>query len=133
MNQNVLYYIRRGSIILLIVVIVIYSFFQIRTVLFGPHITVFSPINGTTYTKAMIDVRGQIDNANYVSMDGAPLYTDKNGAFNQQLLLLPGYTIIRLDAENKFGKKTEVLLQVILQESVATSVASSSVATTTNQ
>ena len=115
MNRNALFYLHTGSLILLIIVIIGYSFYQARTIIFGPSITLTSPLDGQTYMQPLIDISGVAKNTNYLTLDDRPIFTDKKGNFDEKLLLAPGYNVIKLDAGDKFGKKTEKIIQVILQ------------------
>jgi hypothetical protein len=53
-----------------------------------------------------------------MSLYDRPLYTDIKGNFSEKLLLSPGYNIIKIVAEDKFGSKTEERVEVILQEHI---------------
>jgi hypothetical protein len=115
MTRNASFYVKTGSVGLLILIILGYAFFQAHNLIFGPHITLTSPLNGATYTDRVVEVRGIATNAAYFSIDDKPVLLDKNGAFDESLLLPLGYTIIKLDAVDQFGKSIEKTVQIIYQ------------------
>ncbi len=122
-----------GSLALFAIIIVVYSVFQARNIIFGPSIDLTSPIDGETYTAALIDIKGIVHNANTFTIDDNPVLTDKNGGFDNQLLLSPGYNIIKVQAGDKFGKTTKVMLQVILKETPQTIISPVKIVATTTE
>ena len=133
MSRNASYYLKTGSLLLLILIIVGYTFYQARGLIFGPSITLSSPIPGETYTNPVVDVKGVATNATYFAIDDNPVLLDTDGSFDEQLLLADGYNIIKVDARDKFGKTKELLLQIILQNSQPMTVTTSTQATSTTQ
>ncbi len=133
MSRNASYYLKAGSLLLLILIIAGYAFYQARNIIFGPHITLSAPVNGETYANPAIDIKGVVTNAAYFAIDDNPVLLDKNGDFDEQLLLGDGYNIIKVDARDQFGKNKQILLQVILQNSQPMTVTTSTQATTTPQ
>ena len=116
MNRNAIYVLRVVLISLLVAVIAGYSIFQAWKLISGPIIDVYSPQNGATYSQALIEIEGRARNIAYLNLNDRPIFTDKDGYFKEKLLLLPGYNIIKLDAEDKFKKSTEKRLEIILKE-----------------
>ncbi len=102
MNRNAVSKIRIGFVVLLGLVIVAYSGFQAQKIIRGPVIKIYSPQNGSTYSKALIEIEGLAQNIAHINLNGRKIFTDKNGYFKEKLLLSPGYNIIKLDAEDKF-------------------------------
>lgn len=139
MNRNAAYYLKTGSLILFVIIVLGYSFFQIRNVILGPEISLESPLDGQTYTHDLIEIKGTAKNVNYLTLNDKPIFTDTEGNFEQHALLFSGYNVIKLYAENKFGKKTEKIIQVIYKEDdtlvkkqVVNPTATSTISTTTN-
>ncbi len=116
MNRNAISTLRILSITIIFSIILIYSLFQAKKLITGPVIDIYSPINGSTYNQALIEVEGRARNIAYLNLDDRPIFTDKNGYFKEKLLLSPGYNIIKLDARDKFKKYTEKKLELILKE-----------------
>ncbi len=115
MNRNALWVLRTSLITLLLAFIVFYSLFQAWKLISGPVITIYSPVNGTTFTQALIEVEGRAKNSAYINLNDRPIFTDKTGYFKEKILLAPGYNVIKLDARDKFKKYTETKLEVVLK------------------
>lgn len=108
--------IRKSLLIFLFVIIIFYSIFQAQKIIKGPSIEIYNPKNGTTYSQTLIEVEGLVKNVAYLKMNGRAIFTDKNGYFNEKFLLSPGYNVIKLEAEDKFKKYTEKILEITLKE-----------------
>ena len=93
-----------------------YAIFQAQKLIRGPIIDIYTPQNGATYSQALIELTGKAQNIAYLNLNDRPIFTDKNGYFNEKLLLSPGYNIIKLDARDKFKNYTEKKLEIVLKE-----------------
>ncbi len=116
MQHNGIYYLKFYSLILLGVLILGYSIFQAQKIIGGPSITVLSPINGATYTTELIEIKGTAKNVSTLMLNDRPLYTDKAGNFSDTLLPNDGYNIIKLEAKDKFGARTEKKIEIIYKQ-----------------
>ena len=116
MQWNIKSITRIAIISLFGVIIIGYAIFQAQKLLRGPIIDIYSPQNGTTFNEALIEIEGKARNVAYLSLNDRPIFTDKSGYFNEKMLLSPGYNVIKLDASDKFKKRTEKILQIILKE-----------------
>lgn len=90
-----------------------YAYVRSRDFLMGPQITVTSPVDGGTLSEAPVTVEGTAQNVAYITLDGAPIFADSKGYFSQKLLLLPGYNILTVNAQDRFGKKVEKTLELV--------------------
>ena len=103
-----------------------YAYLKSREYLRGPQITIQTPADGSTQTTAPLTISGQAINVAYITLNGAPIFVDSNGAFNENILLLPGYNVVTLDAADRFGKKIRKTLQLVYKAATSsTEVASS--------
>ena len=93
-----------------------YAFFRTKDLLAGPKITIISPENGASLTVSATLIRGTAKNISSLSLDDRPIYVDDKGNFSEIMALSPGYNILSLKAEDKFGKKKEVALELVLVE-----------------
>ncbi|MFZ2523547.1 MAG: hypothetical protein WAW92_04150 [Minisyncoccia bacterium] len=105
-----------GLLGLLGLVIVSYSVFQAWKIIEGPVISILSPENGRTFNETLISIEGQAKNVSHLYLNDRPIYTDKNGYFNEKFLLSPGYNIVKLNAVDKFRKYTEKRLYLVLKD-----------------
>ncbi len=116
MNRNIASIVRITGISLLGIIIVAYSLFQAHKLLTGPVIDIDSPQDGAVFNTPLIQVDGHVQNVAYLKLDGRPIFTDTDGRFSEKLLLSPGYTILTLDAQDKFGKSVSKKVELILKE-----------------
>jgi hypothetical protein len=116
MQHNGIYYLKFYSLVLLGILIIGYSIFQAQKILGGPKINILSPINGATYTTALIEIKGVAKNVSTLTLNDRILYTDKIGNFSDTLLLNEGYNIIKLEAKDKFGAQTQKRIEIIYKE-----------------
>lgn len=94
----------------------IYAYLQSREFLRGPQITVTSPQNGEILRNASVVIEGTAHNTTSISLNDGAIFVDSKGNFKEKLLLLPGYNILSVKAEDRFGKKTEKTLELVYKE-----------------
>ncbi len=115
-ERNAKTWLKIGIITFLAVLIVGYSIFQARKILGGPNLNLTSPKQGIIYTDPLIEITGTASNIKEIRLDDRPINITEEGVFREKLLLFPGYNIIKLSAEDKFGKKTEKKIELVYQE-----------------
>ena len=101
------------SIGLIIFLLVLgYGLFQARNLIIGPEINVLTPKNGDNLSDPLIVVTGTAANITRISLDDRQIFVDEHGNFSEKLLVPPGYTIIKLAAQDKFGRTTQKLIEL---------------------
>ncbi len=98
---------------LLFLVIFGYAYAKTNAVRQGVILSVTGVTDGETVTDGTLHIEGTATNASSLSLDDRPIVIDLKGAFAEQLLLQPGYNIISMKAEDRFGKKTEKIFHVV--------------------
>ncbi len=93
-----------------------YSYFRLKDVSQGVKISIESLKNGITLNDPRINIVGQARHAITLSINDDPVPVDQKGNFSQALLLPPGYTVITVRAEDKFGKTDEKVYEVVYRE-----------------
>jgi len=93
-------------LVLVFSTILIYGYFKLEDITRGPVITVSSPQPGATYDKKLIMVRGEAKRIAKLYLNDRQIFTDQAGNFREPLLLLAGYNILTLNAEDQFGRQT---------------------------
>jgi len=101
--------------IVIAIILALYVLFQSQNILRGPIIDVEEPQNGSTLTYGVVNVRGKAENIAYIYLNGRQIFVDNNGRFDEKLIAPPGYSIIELTAQDKFGRKNKRILQIIVQ------------------
>ncbi len=90
-----------------------YTLYEIRAVAFGPQIIIASPANGTFVSTSSLEVSGTAKNIKQISLNDRNIFIDEKGNFKEEVLLSFGYNALVLKAEDKFGSKTEKILEVV--------------------
>lgn len=104
---------------LVALIIIGYAIFNSRLLFAGPQIIVKSPENGSVFEDPLIELIGIAKNTSFITLNGNSIYVDEKGNFNEKLLLSPGVSIIKLDATDRFDRKTETILWYTFKGEVA--------------
>ena len=98
----------------------LYAYSQSREYLRGPVIMIEEPQNGALSTTSVVSVQGSAHNAAFITLNGRQIFTDEQGRFHESLLLQEGYSIMLLEAKDRFGHRVEKRLELVYKpESVA--------------
>lgn len=90
-----------------------YTSYEIQKLVFGPRITILSPKNGSLISSSTVEIVGIAKNINDISLDDRKIFIDEKGNFKEELLLSYGYNIVTVKASDKFGRKTEKIIEII--------------------
>jgi hypothetical protein len=90
-----------------------YTGYEIQRIVFGPKITITSPQNGALVTDSLLQISGRAENINDISLNDRKIFLDEKGNFSEEVLLSYGYNVLTFDAADRFGRKTEKVLEVI--------------------
>ena len=101
-------------------IIVSYGLFQARNLIIGPRIILSTPQNGENVLNPLVIVSGSAVNITYISLNDRQIFVDDQGNFSEKLLVPPGYTIIKLEARDKFGRTTTKLIELNYTTSTST-------------
>ena len=102
------------SLIALVVVIILsYAGYQAQKIVQGPKIIIESPINGTTVNQDLIEVKGVAQNIKKIQLNSREILQDESGNFKEKLLLSYGYNSLKIEGWDKFGRKTEKIIEMI--------------------
>ena len=107
------FYLKAIIIIIFLIAFFGYGIFEIWNYATGPKIIVISPKDGTAVSESLITIEGQTKNINQITLNDRPITVDEAGNFSEKILLSYGYNVLELKAEDRFGKKTEQVLQLI--------------------
>ena len=82
----------------------------------GPDIQVTTINNGAHLTEPVLAISGQARFTKDLIVNGAPLPTSPDGTFSEKVLLAPGYNLITLEGQDRFGKRTAKNFALMLTE-----------------
>ncbi|MFA6050232.1 MAG: hypothetical protein WC761_03490 [Candidatus Paceibacterota bacterium] len=84
---------------------ILYAGFETQKYFRGPSLSVTEPVDLATVRDPIISVKGKVARVAYITVNGKQIFADTNGDFSDQLLLPPGYSIIRVAVRDRFGKE----------------------------
>ena len=90
-----------------------YTAYEIQKIISGPRITVLSPKNGVVISDPLVEISGVAENIKDISLNDRKIFIDEQGNFKEKLLLFYGYNVFVIKANDKFGKNTEKIIEVI--------------------
>jgi len=100
---------------LVTLLIVGYFIYQLNFLLKPPKLLLDSPAQDTTIETASIEISGQSDLTVQLSINGQQIFISADGRFHQQINLSPGLNTLKIEAVNRFGKKSEITRQIIVK------------------
>lgn len=91
----------------LVSMLVWYGHFQARHFIAGPLVTLETPDIAVVH-EPIVDIKGYTENITSISLNGKAITTNEAGVFNEPLVLPPGYTIMTIHAEDRYGHTTSL-------------------------
>lgn len=93
--------------VLILLIILFYILFQARNFIQGPHILLTHDV-ATLSHERVLTVVGTAENVVLLTLNGKEIHTDTHGNFSHTLVLEQGYTIMTLEAHDRFGRVTKI-------------------------
>ena len=106
-NVSIERFLKIGFGILLGVFFVTYAVYQARNLIQGPSISLSYEPESVQHERAL-SLIGTAQNIVVLRLNGREIHTDERGVFEHTLTLENGYTILTLEAEDRYGRKTEI-------------------------
>jgi len=111
--KNIKWWLGFSSCVMLFAIIGVFSYMKMSFLFNGVQIVAnIERSEGNTLAK----VTGVAKNATYISLNGREIFIDKNGTFSEPIALIPGFSVVTIDAVDKFGKNKEKKFQIVYQE-----------------
>ncbi len=82
-----------------------YFLFQARYLISGPQITLLNKPDAVQ-NERQITLRGLASNITEIYLNGRAIVTNEDGVFSENVVLENGYTIVRIDAVDLYGRET---------------------------
>jgi hypothetical protein len=117
------------ALVIFFLCIVVYGYFEVRGLVFGPTVTVTSLVS--VVTEPFITIRGHASRISSLSMNGKTISVTEDGAFEEPFVLSPGDNHIALDAADKYGRTNKTVLEIVYAPSVFSTVTAKAAASTT--
>lgn len=84
-----------------------YALFQSRLLIAGPQIE-FNTQLKTVQTERVVTVEGTAQNVVTITLNGRDISVDESGSFNESLVLENGYTIMTIEAKDRYGRVARI-------------------------
>jgi len=84
-----------------------YVTYQARFFIAGPQIALDAE-PPTVQTTQMDTLSGHAENITEISINGRLIHTDESGNFQEPVVLERGYTIVSIQAKDRYGRTTEL-------------------------
>jgi hypothetical protein len=94
-------------IVLLVIVFTGYAGYQARNLIRGPSIALLGEVSAVQHERA-VTLIGTAENVVVLRLNGREIHTNEQGRFEHTLTLENGYTIMTLEAEDRYGRKTDL-------------------------
>ena len=101
----------------LLVVLILYIFFQYKSAIFSPSLSVKIPQENTTVTSQTLRVAGTTDPNTTVTVNNYPVFVDSAGDYEKEFTVFPGQVTVTVKATNSFGKVSTVVRHVLVKGS----------------
>lgn len=104
--------IRVIAVIVFFGMFVLYAGFETIKLFLGPSLVIESPKDLATVNDPLITVTGVVKRVSYITVNDRQIFADTAGRFNDKLLLLSGYNIIKVEVKDRFDEvlKKEIRL-----------------------
>ena len=118
MTSNIKKIVKIVGFSIFFLLIVVYAFFRSKDLIFGVkirnvEINGLPAQTGATIPSNIVEITGVAKNAIDLTLDGREISIDQAGDFKETIALLPGYNIINIKAQDKFGKVDEKNYQLV--------------------
>lgn len=87
------------------IALALYVLFQARNLIAGPMLTITQPAEAhTVLESAHLVVAGVARNTVALTLNGRPIFISPEGVFREDLALPLGYTVLTVEAQDRFGR-----------------------------
>lgn len=113
-KRSIKWWVGVSSCIILFFVIGIFSYLKMDFLVKGVEI---KATLDRSSSSSLVQINGNAKNSIHLSLNGREIFIDKEGNFSETVGLLPGFSIISLEAKDKFGKSANKKFEIVYTES----------------
>ena len=115
MNKDAKKILKISLVSILFLIILTLVFFNSRELISGVKIRNLSITDGMKVSNSILKVSGVAKNATKITLDDREISMDQKGNFNETISLFPGYNIVKIYAQDKFGNIDEKNYKLIYE------------------
>jgi hypothetical protein len=93
-----------------------YTAFESRHLFKGPVVVIETPSTGSVSNSPVTNIRGHVGNIVRLSMNGRDIPINEAREFTESYALSDGVNVVKVIAENRFGEKTEKIIEILYNE-----------------
>lgn len=93
-----------------------YVVFQVFAINQTPELAISEPKNDAVISGSSVNVTGKTESGVIIAINGQNVFVDPSGQFHTTIGVAPGQKELKIQAQNKFGKKTEQTLALRVEE-----------------
>lgn len=112
-NKNMKWWVGIVSTTLLFFIIGIFSYEKMCFIFKGVKIE--ATLERKTETS-LTKITGNASKAVYLSLNGREIFIDKEGNFSESIAVLPGFSVVTLNARDKFGKTALKTFEIVTEK-----------------
>ncbi|OHB25179.1 MAG: hypothetical protein A2542_02765 [Parcubacteria group bacterium RIFOXYD2_FULL_52_8] len=105
---------KRSLLALSCLLVLGYGGYQLRDIMAGPQLQITYPENGVRLERDHLVLAGTSKDIASLHINGRQIFTDQDGNFTQDLLLLNGYNVIEVRATDRLNRATTKRLELTL-------------------
>jgi len=109
-NKNIKWWVGIGSCVSLFAVIMVFGYEKMCFVWRGVEIQADIERDASS---SLTTITGKASKATHLTLNGREIFIDKDGNFSEEVSVLPGFSVITLDAKDKFGKTALKKFEVV--------------------
>lgn len=91
--------------ILLAFLVLSYVIFQARFFIAGPQVVLTGELS-IIQNERSVTLEGNAQNITEITLNGRTISTDESGTFQESVVLENGYTIVSIQAKDRYGRET---------------------------
>ena len=104
--------IKASSGVLVVLLIAAYALWRSLNYARGPQILITEPLNGASISTPTVMLRGQVERANTITLNGKVVLIDEQGNFNETIIIFPGTNILTFEARDQFERSVQTQLRI---------------------
>lgn len=102
--------------LVLTIIVIGYAGYRMKDVLRGPRLLIKEPAaENLPLAEPLFALSGEARRAAHLYLNDGRIFADGAGQFEEKLMLFPGYNIIKLEANDRFGRRTFRFLELTYQ------------------
>ncbi len=105
-----------------VVIFIGYLFWQVKTIITPPELSIFFPNDGFVTKENLVTIQGKTEPGAHLTVNGQDISFNGQGQFSLPLDLTPGLNSITFASQKKHGKTTSKTISVILRPDILPTV-----------